>query len=452
MAIKYKKLGIKCRDDLRLYIESENKKIRLYNQGKPKEEQKPLLNADSLFDHYDTYIHREEVKRFRRKHHCYDCDRYGKNGTCSGRDSCMFDVNDGHAALMKGICPKDTTGHCPYGNESGTCFGFCIKKALEEVKAIYGKRRYKRMHNIEVIAIDHGWSSCKTPNDIYVSGVREITTEPAYFDNILEYRGRYYKIGTDRSEVKANKVETPDYYYLTLAGIAKELKLRGKHEARIILAVGLPASRYGDEKQGFIKYLMQNEEVYYKYEQRSYHIWIDRVLVYPQCYAAVVDQIGMFGAKVVVVDIGSWTIDIIPVINKKPDDAGTNSIPQGLITCMRKINKECVRQLGEQIDEELIQDYMITGKSQLPSEYIDIMDKELKEFVSMVYNSLREEQYSLKTTPIVFVGGGAVIMKRYSEKSQTNISYKIDVKANAKGYDSLARFTLRKEAGKHESE
>lgn len=163
------------------------------------------------------------------------------------------------------------------------------------------------MKDVEIIAIDHGWSMCKTPNDIYISGVSEITTEPAYFDNILEYKGRYFKVGTDRLEVKATKVETPDYYYLTLAGIAKELKLRNKTEARVVLSVGLPASRYGDEKNEFIKYLKQNDEVYFKFEQTKYHIWIDRILVYPQCYAAVVDRIAMFGPKVVVVDIGSWT-------------------------------------------------------------------------------------------------------------------------------------------------
>ena len=81
------------------------------------------------------------------------------------------------------------------------------------------------MRDLEIIAIDHGWSMCKTPNDIYISGVSEITTEPAYFDNVLEFKGRFFKVGLGRSEVQATKVETPDYYYLTLAGIAKELKL-----------------------------------------------------------------------------------------------------------------------------------------------------------------------------------------------------------------------------------
>ena len=183
------------------------------------------------------------------------------------------------------------------------------------------KRGKNKLKDLEIIAIDHGWSLCKTPNYIYTSGVREITTEPAYFDDVLEYRGRYFKVGTDRLEVKATKVETMDYYYLTLAGIAKELRQRGKKDARVVLAVGLPASRYGDEKSDFIKYLKQNDEVYFKFEKEKYHIWIDKVFVYPQCYAAVVDQIMTFGRKVVVVDIGSWTIDVIPVVNKYPDDS-----------------------------------------------------------------------------------------------------------------------------------
>ena len=301
------------------------------------------------------------------------------------------------------------------------------------------------MRDLEIIAIDHGWSMCKTPNDIYISGVSEITTEPAYFDNILEYKGRYFKVGTDRLEVKATKVETPDYYYLTLAGIAKELKLRNKTESRVVLSVGLPASRYGDEKNEFIKYLKQNDEVYFKFEQTKYHIWIDRILVYPQCYAAVVDRIAMFGPKVVVVDIGSWTIDIIPVMNKKPDEAGTDSIQQGIITCMRNINKQCVRQLGEKIDEELIKEYMISNKSSLPDEYIQIMNQEISSFISMVINSLREEKYSLKTTPFVFVGGGAVVMKNFGSFNQNNFSFNTDICANAKGFETLAKITMSKE-------
>ena len=51
-----------------------------------------------------------------------------------------------------------------------------------------------------------------------------------------------------------------------------------------------------------------------------------------------------------------------------------------------------------------------------------------------VYNSIREFGYKLKTTPIVFVGGGAVVMKNFGNHDAKNISYNLDVKANARGY------------------
>ena len=181
--------------------------------------------------------------------------------------------------------------------------------------------------NVEVIGIDHGWSQMKTCNaPVFSSGVREILTEPAFYEDVLEYNGKYYKVGTARETVMENKVENEDYYLLTLAAIAKELQARKKTEAKVVLAVGLPASRYGDEKQAFIEYLSKNEDVSFVFEQKRYRIKIVKVAVFPQCYAAVIDQIGNFGQKVVVVDIGSWTIDIVPIINKKPDDSNFNTL------------------------------------------------------------------------------------------------------------------------------
>lgn len=186
------------------------------------------------------------------------------------------------------------------------------------------------MDNIEVIGIDHGWSQMKTVNaPVFSAGIREILTEPVFYDDVLEYEGKYYKVGTAREAVMENKVENEDYYLLTLAAVAKELRIRGKSDANVLLAVGLPASRYCGEKQAFIDYLSKNEEVTFVFEQRQYHIKIVKVAVFPQCYAAVVDQIGTFAdKKVVAVDIGSWTIDIVPIIDKKPDDSGFNTITE----------------------------------------------------------------------------------------------------------------------------
>ena len=58
-----------------------------------------------------------------------------------------------------------------------------------------------------IIGIDHGWSMMKTVTQVFVTGVKEITTTPALFGDVLEYDGKYYKIGTVRQEVKDTKVE-----------------------------------------------------------------------------------------------------------------------------------------------------------------------------------------------------------------------------------------------------
>lgn len=57
-------------------------------------------------------------------------------------------------------------------------------------------------NKLEVIGIDHGWSMMKTVTQVFVTGVKEITTTPALFGDVLEYDGKYYKIGTVRQEVK----------------------------------------------------------------------------------------------------------------------------------------------------------------------------------------------------------------------------------------------------------
>ena len=168
-------------------------------------------------------------------------------------------------------------------------------------------------NKLEVIGIDHGWSMMKTISQVFVTGVKEITTTPALFGDVLEYEGKFYKVGTVRQEVKDTKVEDDSFYLLTLAAVAKELKRRGLAEAMVFLAVGLPLTRFGAEKNDFIKYLTKNKRVSFKYENEPYYIEMDDVAVFPQCYAAVVDKIPTMAKKTLIVDIGSWTIDIIVI-------------------------------------------------------------------------------------------------------------------------------------------
>jgi plasmid segregation protein ParM len=243
--------------------------------------------------------------------------------------------------------------------------------------------------------------------------------------------------------VKDTKVEDDSFYLLTLAAVAKELARRGLREAKVFLAVGLPLTRFGKERNGFIKYLTANKDVSFSFENIPYHIIIDDVAVFPQCYAAVVDKLPTFAKKTLIVDVGSWTVDMMPVINKSPDESNCITIPKGLITCMRSINEQCVRQLNGEVDESEIQNIMRYVRSDIDNEYYEIIRTEIEDFVEKVFNSIREYGYNLKTTPIVFVGGGAVVMKNFAKYDGKNISYILDIKANARGYEQLATIGLK---------
>ncbi len=166
--------------------------------------------------------------------------------------------------------------------------------------------------------------------------------------------------------------------------------------------------------------------------------------VFPQCYAAVAEQLRTLPGRVVVVDIGSWTIDIMPIENGKPNEAECITSQQGLIRCMRIINEECNRQIGQELEENVIQQVMATGEAALPDKYMNIVKDCLRDFAQKVYNTLKEHGYNLDVIPIVFVGGGAAVMRLFGSHDSGNIRYIEDIKANAKGYEQLGRVFLAK--------
>ena len=76
-----------------------------------------------------------------------------------------------------------------------------------------------------VIGIDHGWSGMKTVHEVFTSGCKEISTEPAFTENLLEYGGKYYKIGSRRLEVKDTKVTDEEVKQAMAVRVPKDVIL-----------------------------------------------------------------------------------------------------------------------------------------------------------------------------------------------------------------------------------
>ena len=145
----------------------------------------------------------------------------------------------------------------------------------------------KTIHNTKIIGIDHGYGNMKTANYCFPTGITAYDHEPLFTADMLVYGGRYYLIGEGHKEFAPDKIKDDDYYVLTLAAIAKELKAENLTEAHIVIAAGLPLTWTSGQKAGFRAYLMKNDEVEFTYKKTGYHLYIDDVRIYPQGYAAI---------------------------------------------------------------------------------------------------------------------------------------------------------------------
>lgn len=251
-----------------------------------------------------------------------------------------------------------------------------------------------------LIAIDHGWSSIKTPNIIFENGITELQTMPATKDNLLEFRGRKYVIGQGRMGKQETKTENENYY------------------------------------------LRANDKVSFYYEGVRYVVHFGKVRVFAQCHAAIANRMeGM--DRLTAVDCGSWTLDIMSVVNKVPVLDECHTYQQGLITAIDRIQKECIAKYGKEVPEYIINEVIETGDTKAIAKnkesIMDTINAGLRRYALEVEAKLRELKIDFDFTNVVYVGGGAGVMRRFGRCIGENVRYVTDVRANALGYQYLAQ-------------
>lgn len=166
-------------------------------------------------------------------------------------------------------------------------------------------------NEITVIGIDHGYGNIKTAHSCFKTGVAVYDKEPTFKNNLLIYDGKYYIIGEEHKEFKPDKMADEDYYVLTLAAIARELKVRNKTFATVHIAAGLPLTWVGEQKEEFKKYLLQNKFVDFSFRNVDYHIDFAGADIFPQGFAAVSDKLHCFKGTNMLADIGNGTMNVM---------------------------------------------------------------------------------------------------------------------------------------------
>lgn len=293
-----------------------------------------------------------------------------------------------------------------------------------------------------VIGIDHGYYAIKTKQVCFPTGIIRYEYEPYTMQNVLQYQGEYYVCGTGRQTLVKDKTANDNYYLLTLAALAQEIRKRkGERTAKVVLAAGLPLTGFGREKQKFKEYLFQKQLIRFLYEGERYEIQIEDVKLFPQGYSALAlyPEYLKDEPSVLLVDIGGWTVDLMRLDNAVPNAATCRSLELGVIRCIDEILEQVSRNTGLSITETQVE-RILQGKScSMPAEVVSLIEKQGRLYIEKILSAITEAGFDLRAVPSIFMGGGAAIFQ-HRVSTQDRLCrpiYLTDIHANAAGYERI---------------
>lgn len=277
----------------------------------------------------------------------------------------------------------------------------------------------------------------------FPTGLTAYDYEPYTMQNVLQYQGTFYVCGTGRQTLMKDKTANDNYYLLTMAAIAQEIRYRkAEKKTRVVLAAGLPLASFGREKQPFRKYLFRKEQpLCFHYENEGYEIQIEDVKLFPQGYSALALHPEFINGEpsVLLIDVGGWTVDLMRLDNAVPNAGTCRSLELGVIRCIDEIMEQVRRRTGLSVTDVQIERVLGGNPCSMEKEAKEIILGYGRLYTERILSSVMEAGFDLKAIPSVFMGGGSTIIKRHvtPQDGLCRQIFLTDVHANASGYERI---------------
>lgn len=301
-----------------------------------------------------------------------------------------------------------------------------------------------------VMSIDTGNKMMKTNHFIFHSGIKRKEQKILPGEEGIFFKGINYLESNQRISYLEDKTIDDRYYILTLLGVAKELEKEGIetgiHEGGTIpiqLLVGLPPGDYGKQIRKFREYFWrQGKTVYFSYKGKPYRIRYESVKVYMQGYSAyilVANQLHLQEQpKVLLIDIGGFTVDYLLVRYGVVDRTRIDSLPEGIIMLYKRIMVGIRQRFNLYLEEIDIDNILFKRKTPYSELVIRRTFEIAAEYMSDLLGSFLEFGIDFRATVTVFVGGGTVLLKDIIDEvwKRYHSTYYVldDPKANVKGF------------------
>lgn len=293
------------------------------------------------------------------------------------------------------------------------------------------------------VGIDHGYYAIKTRHFSFLAGIAVYSHEPYTLQNTLEYGGKFYVCGTGRQPILRNKTENDNYYLLTLAAIAREIKQRGENtECSVTLAAGLPLAGFGREKKFFREYLLRSSQpVCFKFEGVPYKITIEDVKLFPQGYSAIAihPELIQNEPSVLLMDIGGWTVDLMRLDNGVPNASTCRSLELGMIRCIDETKEQVRRDVGLSVTDAQVERVLAGKPCSMDEKARSIIRRQGRLYTERLLSAVMESGFDLKAIPVVMLGGGASVVKGNvsPQDGLCRVFALTDDRVNAEGFERI---------------
>ena len=326
------------------------------------------------------------------------------------------------------------------------------------------------MTNTFNIGVDVGNFDTKTQHTSTPSGFSAMANLPFSVDEYVKYNGKYYVVENERFPYVKDKTKSDNCFILTLFGIAKELIEQIKEEVKqngaskedvdkviesvinVNLGVGLPPAHcalltektenyYNTKFSDIVEFTYKGQGI----SEVVLKIKLNKLKVYPQDVAAALTYISketkkrplaLEYAKCYVLDIGGQTVDIVPIVDRRPEVAKCTSKEKGILRMCEDIIPIIERDYDTTLSIEDISFVLSKKKTIIDGKVKEAIFSLAHAWIDKILDELRQGGVDFKVTPLVFMGGGSLLLKEFIEDNPLLKVFEFipDTRANAMGY------------------
>jgi len=137
--------------------------------------------------------------------------------------------------------------------------------------------------------------------------------------------------------------------------------------------------------------------------------------------------------SVILADIGGWTVDVMRLDHSMPDASTCRSLELGMIRCLDEIGEQVRRRLGLSLTAAQIETVLRDEPCGVDERAKEIVRTEGRRYAQRLLSAIAESGLDVRAMPVIFMGGGAAVMKRHvtAQDGLCHVILLEDVCANA---------------------